>query len=804
MHGRGRSHNTHGNLLDGSLLAEEIQLELRAVDDGVARYRQLAARAEQRGEAGSLKAVERLMLHWFSIYTAAIRKEQRATESNQQGAERGRYGPYIGLLNADKLAVLAMHSALGVCVGSANHQGETATKISLIIGRAVNAELNLIAVRADEDAWYELTHTDRARLKPEHINRIADKRIEQGMRWPIGNQLAVGAALLKLLIECASANPYTGDFKPAFENRLVQGRRNRTTRMIRLSDEAETIIAQGHEHRQFLRPKYGAMICLPIPWSASDRGGYLRHAVPMVKRQSPNRAPAAPSQTLYDGVNAINSTAWRINARMLDVMQSVYEAGGGYAGMVQADDLPKPPLPECFDTDPEIKRQWKKEAARVHRTNRERAAQRKSFLMMLDRARALASRDRFYLPHQLDFRGRAYPLPLYLHHHGDDLCRSLMEFADPREPGDDGQRWLRIHAANCCGIDKASFDARDEWTTSNLASFRGWASAPLENTGWMHTEKPWQALAAAFAIVHKEDAARLPVQLDGTCNGLQHYAALARDADGAEAVNLTPGEAPADVYSRVAAEVAEIVGRDGEGGNELAAQLAGRITRRIVKRPVMTSVYGVTEIGAREQIAEELNDETEGRFERSRYLAKITLEAIGRVCLGAGRIMDWLRACGRLITRSKSVIGWTTPMGMDVEQAYRSTAAERITTCLGRLQLHIAQDDGQPLCRRQVDGFPPNFIHSIDASHMLMTAAACHRGGVAFAAVHDSYWTHAGDTDALARILREQFVSLHRQPIVANLHEEMRRRWPTLEFPSPPAPGAFDIDEVMASSYIFS
>ncbi len=35
---------------------------------------------------------------------------------------------------------------------------------------------------------------------------------------------------------------------------------------------------------------------------------------------------------------------------------------------------------------------------------------------------------------------------------------------------------------------------------------------------------------------------------DGSCNGLQHYAALARDQDGGRAVNLMPGEAPADVY----------------------------------------------------------------------------------------------------------------------------------------------------------------------------------------------------------------------------------------------------------------
>jgi DNA-directed RNA polymerase len=40
---------------------------------------------------------------------------------------------------------------------------------------------------------------------------------------------------------------------------------------------------------------------------------------------------------------------------------------------------------------------------------------------------------------------------------------------------------------------------------------------------------------------------------DGSCNGLQHYAALGRDRHGAESVNLIAGDKPADVYSGIAA-----------------------------------------------------------------------------------------------------------------------------------------------------------------------------------------------------------------------------------------------------------
>lgn len=78
----------------------------------------------------------------------------------------------------------------------------------------------------------------------------------------------------------------------------------------------------------------------------------------------------------------------------------------------------------------------------------------------------------------------------------------------------------------------------------------------------------------------------LAVHQDGTCNGLQHYAAIGGDVRGAEAVNLTPGDKPADVYAHVARLVSAAIDADAAAGVELATLLQGQITRKIVKQPV--------------------------------------------------------------------------------------------------------------------------------------------------------------------------------------------------------------------------
>lgn len=70
----------------------------------------------------------------------------------------------------------------------------------------------------------------------------------------------------------------------------------------------------------------------------------------------------------------------------------------------------------------------------------------------------------------------------------------------------------------------------------------------------------------------------------------------------------------------------------------------------------------------------------------------------------------------------------------------------------------------------------PNFVHSLDASHMLLTALNLDKD-VSFASVHDSYWTHAADVPHMNKVLREQFVKLHSMDIVGNLQKELQMRY---------------------------
>lgn len=79
--------------------------------------------------------------------------------------------------------------------------------------------------------------------------------------------------------------------------------------------------------------------------------------------------------------------------------------------------------------------------------------------------------------------------------------------------------------------------------------------------------------------------------------------------------------------------------------------------------------------------------------------------------------------------------------------------------------------------RKQMTAFPPNFIHSLDATHMLLSAIKSAEHGLTFASVHDSFWTHPSDVDTLNRILRDAFVSLHTENLIERLLSEFLTRY---------------------------
>jgi len=130
-----------------------------------------------------------------------------------------------------------------------------------------------------------------------------------------------------------------------------------------------------------------------------------------------------------------------------------------------------------------------------------------------------------------------------------------------------------------------------------------------------------------------------------------------------------------------------------------------------------------------------------------------------------------------MVQEQMASVIWTTPLGLPVVQPYRREKRKQISTALQSVYLTDPNEPTEVNVSKQVSAFPPNFIHSLDATHMMLTALECRANNITFASVHDSYWTHASNIGKMSEIIRDTFIALHSSDVLAKLDEEIRMRY---------------------------
>lgn len=380
-----------------------------------------------------------------------------------------------------------------------------------------------------------------------------------------------------------------------------------------------------------------------------------------------------------------------------------------------------------------------------------------------------AERD-FYLPVNMDFRGRVYYRTPWVTPQSDDLGKSLLCFppknlpaflvADTPDPG----------AAKA--IERHLLDIKPR------------------------TE------AAHRALIEAGRWDDIPLQLDGTCNGLQHLSALTRDEVGAAAVNLTQGgEAPSDIYGRVAKIVEDHpVWRTGQGWCLRVSEAGLVIDRTLCKGPVMVLPYGGTieairlnvkatvlgQLGVGE--GEAVADSPWHRYEEDGYgafrtraladhplfnldimqLATLIHSCIAPAIPKAMAAMDTLQAIGSFV--GERGLAWRTgpeDKPLWVVQAKSKSARKQVTMkgyhlpdVIRRLTLVAQTNEVDPRAHRT--GIVANFIHSLDAEHLSRTIAYFKEaGGSCVGSIHDCLMCRPSEAALMHEALRQSFRTMY-------------------------------------------
>lgn len=600
-------------------------------------------------------------------------------------------------------------------------------------------------------------------------------------------------------------------------------------KVVKASVSTERWIEEKKLRSELLKPAFLPTVIKPQTWIHPFSGGYHDPSMPklpLVKTRNDKYLEELNNKThemrpIYNSINIMQNTAWKINEPVLDVLDQIVAKNLTVGKLPSFKDLELPPKPFDIAENEEARNIWKSKASKIHAENRKMKSKRLQVIRTQSIAHDYVKRDIFYFPYQLDFRGRIYAIPMFLTPQSVDYAKALLTFANGQRIGDvdDAPQWLAIHIANCYGLDKSSMEERVKWVNESVDAILAIATDPIGNFEmWREADSPFCFLASCIEYKGYQEQGddfitSLPIAMDATCSGLQHFSAIQKDEVTAKATNLVPAETPSDIYQIVADKVIEkLKAMD----TKMAKQwLAFGVDRKCTKRPIMVLPYGGTKFSTKDYVRDYISEKGKPHewgddvFMATVFLTELIWDSIGETARSAREVMGWLQKVSRLIASENLPVVWTTPAGFPIQQIYKETESRRVKSKLGDniIKLNISIETENYDRRKMANSISPNFVHALDACQLQLSVVKANRLGIKnFAMVHDSYGCLATETSKMCTVLREVFVDMYKDDVLAKFRDEII---PILsvanqaKIPPLPAKGNLDINLVLQSDYFF-
>lgn len=678
------------------------------------------------------------------------------------------------------------------------------TDVALAVGNAIQAECRMSWYYNAKPELYMRVQKNRFHKSSGAHHKVAsmtDSFIEAGVRWKPWtrrNMLRVGNWVLGCIGEA------TGWLKVG----TIQHTPSRKLTVLAISPILSRILHSVWEKADALAYLRRPMLSEPIDWHWNEatggyEGGYLLpeiHWEKMIRTECQEQAHPGP--VALEAINRLQKVRFRINPNVLATAcwardRRIGQIGSGSSGACFFYGSPKEMLGRFQGEEDDVDglKKWKKMKAHIYDYNAQldRDNVRTSEVMHV----AESLRDEvFYIPWSFDYRGRLYPIPPVLSPQGIDFERAFFYFA---EEGPVNRDWLAFQVATSYGLDKATMQERIQWVLDHEAMITAIAEDPCRTLSlWEGAEEPWQFMAAcceyhACCIECTKQTSGLPVGIDATCSGLQHLAALTMDATAAALVNVTPAETIADGY-RTVAEVARPF---------LPERVREWITRKVTKRTVMTTPYGVSRHSARGYIRAQLREDGRDLTEEgllTRITSAIYDQAMPQVFAGPVAVMKWIQKSAESAIEDGGVIRWTSPSGFEVIQSFFVPLIERVATMLlgaVRIRANIVTGYTDEVDKpHHKSAAAPNLVHSCDAAllHFLFSEWDHPIYGV-----HDCVAGRSCDMSELSRMVRVHFCEMYRgRDVLADWARDVGVE------PNPDLiVGDLDIEQVLDSQYFF-
>ena len=696
--------------------------------------------------------------------------------------------------------------------------GRIETEISLKNFKNLNPELYAVVKKDLDKRSFNYAYKRRK------YREVAKKdEVVSWEEWSTTERLHTGMQLISLMVESVGLIEIGTD-----------QHKHKTFKVIRQTAFTKKWIQDRNSFNELLNPEYLPMVLAPksVVDGQVQGHGYWTSEMPeldLVKQRGKkftNELENHDMPEVTSAVNLMQSTAYRINTFILGVMQNAWDKSLSIGGMPPIENLDIPQKPHDIDTNKEALFEYKKACVIVHTENNRMSSKRMLYAKIINLAEQFKEYVTMYFPIQLDFRGRAYCVPAFLNYQSINGAKALLNFSQGKAITKEnrGVFWLSVHGANMWGNDKVTFEDREKWTYDNADWIKACAEDPIGNRQWEDADNAFQFLAFCdeWNRYTKEGdgfISHIPVNVDGSCNGLQIYSLLLKDKVAGSLVNCVPNDVPQDIYGLVKNEVVKNAEQKSAEGEELATKwLDYGVKRSTCKRPVMTLTYGSTRYACTDFVVEDLTKRKDkgemhpfdDLFKPSTYLSKLIWQSIGENLKSAKEGMRYLQDIAKVVAKEGVPIHWVTPVGFPVYQYYPEMKSRRVETHLmGQvIQSTIREAKPETDKMKQRNSCPANYVHSLDSACMIRTVNIAREKGIEnFCNVHDSFATHACDIDKLNESIREAFVSIFSKDLLSDFKEKVSETLSDeaiAELPDRPKDGELDLDLLHKCKYFFA
>lgn len=580
------------------------------------------------------------------------------------------------------------------------------------------------------------------------------------------------------------------------------------------------------EAGEFLTDYHTPLIEKPIDWTNLTNGGFHTEffKYSLIKTEiSLSKYNNVDFDNTLNMVNKLQSTKWRVNKPILNVIKTLMLANSSIGGLPVNEDVTKQTYPNLTGNEEEDKAKiklWRQQTAQEYSNKISEDSKYTYLCRVLSEAQRFQDFEAIYFAYFLDFRGRAYSIGSNLNPQSSDYVKALLEFSEGKKiTNNKAQTYFYAAIASNFGngIEKQSLEHRAQWTKNNIDKLLYTAKNWFQHDSMFNQadESPFLFLAGCLELSEYLEnpetfESRLVITSDGSCNGLQHLSAMLFDEVGGKSVNLLNNAKKEDIYTDVLKLVVEQLTKDNTKISNTLLQIG--MDRKITKRPVMIVPYAGTKQAVRSYTDVELTSKGAKKVlgddyvAALNYLTDVIWDSIAKVIIKGKQIMDYLSEAARIKAKQPNFryLEWTTPSGFHVIQKCNKQNSTKLKTKLGDniVQLRYNIDQLRADVRKHGFGIAPNFIHSLDATHMCYTVNGVNPS-ISFAFIHDSFGCHAADAEELNKVLRISFHDIYKDGDVLSNFIEQQGLTEIMANAKLEA-GRLDLNEVLESEFFFS